>query len=121
MEFLIIVAILVVWFFYREAVVKKGIQRITTNQLKPPMGNTDKQFIDVRTPGEFEKTHITGFKNIPLYEFSQRLNELDKDEEVFVMSGGDMRSSKACQQLKKNGFKHITQVRGGIGSLPGKS
>lgn len=120
MEFLIIAAILAIWFFYREVVVKRGIQRITTNQLKPPMDDADRQFIDVRTPGEFEKTHITGFKNIPLYEFSQRMHELDQDKEVFVMSGSDMRSSKACQQLKKKGFKRITQVRGGIGSLPGK-
>jgi len=120
MEILIVVGILILWFVYREIVVKKGIHRIKTEELTPLLDKEGRQFIDVRTPGEFDKTHIKGFKNIPLYEFSQRMNELSKDQEVFVTSGNDMRSSKACQQLKKNGFKHITLVKGGIGNLPRK-
>jgi len=115
----VVIGILVLWLFYRKFLVGKGIEQITLEELKPLLGEKNRQFIDVRTPGEFRRNHIKGFKNIPLNEFSQRTNELSADQEVFVICQSGIRSGKACQQLKKKGFERITNIKGGVGSYHG--
>lgn len=81
--------------------------------------NKKYQFIDVRIPSEFSRNHIEGFKNIPLSQLSQRMNEVLPEHEVFVICQSGMRSAKACQLLKKTGFDHVTNIKGGIGSYRG--
>ena len=34
--------------------------------------------LDVRTVGEFSRGHINGFKNIPVDELRERINEVEK-------------------------------------------
>lgn len=94
----------------------KGIRQITTKQLKEELKQKNKQFIDVRTPAEFQANHIQGFKNIPLHQFAEMAHQLPKDKEIVLicLSGG--RSLKAAALCKKLGFKKITNVRGGIRS-----
>ena len=105
---------LMVWFIYRSFAPVKGIKTITTSELKSELKKNGKQFIDVRTPNEFQANSINGFKNIPLYELQKRANELSKEKEVLVICQSGMRSSKASKMLKKLGFKHITNVKGGM-------
>ena len=38
--------------------------------------------LDVRQPGEYEKSRIPGAKLIPLPELTERLNELDTDRPI---------------------------------------
>ena len=104
------------WIAYRFTSPAKGIQSISTEEMKTQLGKKDKQYIDVRTPGEFKGNHIKGFKNIPLNELPKRMNELSKEKEVLVICQSGMRSSKASQLLKKNGFTTITNIRGGMSS-----
>ena len=40
--------------------------------------------LDVRQPGEYEKTHIPGSKLIPLPQLLNRLAELDPEKPVIV-------------------------------------
>ncbi|MGE0637316.1 MAG: thioredoxin [Bacteroidia bacterium] len=72
--------------------------------------------LDVRTPQEFEGGYIAGAINIDYNsnEFSQKVNKLDKDEIVFVycLSGG--RSSSAANEMRRNGFKNVVELKGGI-------
>ena len=72
--------------------------------------------LDVRTPQEFEGGYIAGAINIDYNsnEFSQKVNKLDKDESVFVycLSGG--RSSSAANEMRRNGFKNVVELKGGI-------
>nr|WP_026104942.1 rhodanese-like domain-containing protein [Halalkalibacterium ligniniphilum] len=109
---LLVVAIL--WFVYKQLVPVKGVKDITTSELKTQLNQKDKQFIDVRTPNEYKRNHLKEFKNIPLYELKQRANELSKDQEVVLICQSGMRSRKASQSLKKLGFTHITNVKGGM-------
>ena len=74
----------------------------------------NKQFIDVRTPGEFRGNHIQGFQNIPLNELAQKASHLDKNKEVIVICQSGMRSKQATKMLKKLDFQHITNVSGGM-------
>ncbi|WNS74914.1 rhodanese-like domain-containing protein [Bacillus sp. DTU_2020_1000418_1_SI_GHA_SEK_038] len=92
----------------------KGVRQITTSELKNYLQDKSKQFVDVRTPGEFKGNHIRGFKNIPLNQLVQKANELSKEKEVVVICQSGMRSQQASKQLKKIGFTNITNVKGGM-------
>ncbi|AQU80557.1 rhodanese-like domain-containing protein [Planococcus faecalis] len=112
----LLVGAAVLWLVYRFTTPTKGVQTISTEEMKIQLGKKDKQYIDVRTPGEFKGNHIKGFKNIPLNELPKRMIELSKEKEVLVICQSGMRSSKASQLLKKNGFTAITNIRGGMSS-----
>ena len=110
METIIIIAVIVVFLVWRMKPVK-GINTISTAQLKPILQDKGKVFIDVRTPGEFKSRNIQQFKNIPL---GSDYSKLPKDKEIVVICQSGMRSKQACKQLKKLGFENVTNVRGGM-------
>jgi rhodanese-related sulfurtransferase len=105
---------LIVLFFVQRLLPTKGVRQISTTDLKTELNDKNKQFVDVRTTGEFKGNHIRGFKNIPLHQLNQKATELAKDKEVVVICQSGMRSQKASKQLKKLGFTKITNVRGGV-------
>ena len=41
--------------------------------------------LDVRTVGEFSRGHINGFKNIPVDELRERINEVEKEKPVYLI------------------------------------
>ncbi len=92
------------------------MKSISTDDLKLELKKKNIQFIDVRTPGEFEANRIKDFKNIPLNELPGRVSELDANKETYVICQSGMRSSKAASILKKNSFTNVINVRGGMGS-----
>ncbi|WP_172370841.1 rhodanese-like domain-containing protein [Sporosarcina jiandibaonis] len=110
----IILLAIVIWFFYQRLAPVKGIRNINTTELKSELKNKDKQFIDVRTPNEFKANHIKEFKNIPLADLHNKASDLSIDKEVFLICQSGMRSMNASRVLKKMGFKHIINVKGGM-------
>ncbi|MDR4938779.1 rhodanese-like domain-containing protein [Rossellomorea marisflavi] len=92
----------------------KGIRMISTEELKRELKNKNKQFIDVRTPGEYKGNHIRGFKNIPLQQLPKQIATLSKDKEVVVICQSGMRSMNAAKLLRKSGFHSVTNVKGGM-------
>jgi rhodanese-related sulfurtransferase len=110
----VILLAVVGWFFYQRLAPVKGIRNINTTELKTELKNKDSQFIDVRTPNEYRANHIKEFKNIPLAVLQKKAKELSKDKEVFVICQSGMRSSNASRTLKKMGFNHITNIKGGM-------
>ena len=114
MDFLIVLVIIGVFFAWR-LMPTKGITQISTADLKKEVHDQSKQFIDVRTPIEYKINHIRAFKNMPLHTLStQAEQKLEKDREVVVICQSGMRSMKASKILKKQGFKKITNVKGGM-------
>jgi rhodanese-related sulfurtransferase len=111
--FYAILAFIVIVFILRM-IPTKGVRQITTDQLKTELTDKNKQFVDVRTPGEFKGNHIKEFKNIPLNQLSQKSNSLSKEKEVVVICQSGMRSQQAAKMLKNLGFKQITNVKGGM-------
>ncbi|OLO28513.1 rhodanese [Alkalihalophilus pseudofirmus] len=105
---------LVAIFLINKFLPVKGVKQISTAQLKDELKRSDLQFIDVRTSGEFASNHIKKFKNIPLHEISNKVNQLSKEKEVVVICQSGMRSNKATKILKKMGFNHISNVKGGM-------
>lgn len=112
MEYVILIlgALYLIWRF----VPTKGINQITTAELKEKLKDKNNQFIDVRTPGEFKQNSIKSFKNLPLNELANKADDLDKDRPVVVICQSGMRSSNAARLLKKKGFKEVINVKGGM-------
>lgn len=110
---IIIIALVVIFIVWR-LLPTKGIRNITTAQLKNELGDRNKQYIDVRTPGEYKARSINGFKNLPLNQLPEKASTLNKDKEVIVICQSGMRSKSACKILKKQGFTNITNVSGGM-------
>ena len=109
MEWIIILAAMVIIWLLRRP--PKGVKTITTRQLKTMLQDTDKVFIDVRTPREYKARGINEFTNIPL---GSDLSHLPKDKDIIVICQSGVRAMKACKQLKQLGYKQITHVRGGM-------
>lgn len=92
----------------------KGVDSITTRELKEILREKDKQFIDVRTPGEYRSNHIKQFKNIPLQQLNAEIAQLDQSKETVLICQSGMRSLQAAKILKKKGFSKITNVKSGM-------
>lgn len=60
--------------------------------------------IDVRTPGEFMGGHVAGSINIPLQEIPDRLDELQKMENIILCCASGNRSGQAAMYLQQNGI-----------------
>ncbi|MBM7647471.1 rhodanese-related sulfurtransferase [Bacillus ectoiniformans] len=105
---------LIAFLFIQRMMPTKGVRQITPSGLKNELRDSNKQYVDVRTPGEFKANHIQGFKNIPLNQLPQKSSQLSKDKEVVVICQSGMRSNKATKILTKQGFKKVTNVKGGM-------
>ncbi len=70
--------------------------------------------IDVREPHEYQIAKIPGAKLIPLGELPKRVNELDSAVEIVAHCKSGVRSGKACDFLRKAGFKKVKNMTGGI-------
>lgn len=114
--FNIIFIALIVLFIVWRILPAKGVRQINAAQLKDELRNANgnKQFIDVRTPGEFKGNHIRGFRNIPLDQLLLNSDSLSKDKEVVLICQSGMRSNKASKSLRKSGFEKVTNVKGGM-------
>jgi len=71
--------------------------------------------IDLRDSESFNAGHITASINIPLKDLSRRTNEIDHNEKsiILVCETGSA-STSAGETLKKEGYKDICILRGGI-------
>ncbi|WP_203247308.1 rhodanese-like domain-containing protein [Sporosarcina beigongshangi] len=116
MDYVIYIIIAIFLFStIQRALPTKGVRQLSTTDLKEELIHKNKQFIDVRTPGEFKGNHIKGFKNIPLHQLSQKAEqELSKEKEVIVICQSGMRSQKASKVLRKIGFTKVANVKGGM-------
>lgn len=77
---------------------------------------SDIVLIDVRTPEEFSKGHLSNALNLDWKgtEFNKQLDAIDKNKTVLIycLSGG--RSSKAVEALKAKGYLNVKELDGGI-------
>ena len=74
--------------------------------------------MDVRTPVEYEMSHITGSVNVNVQDefFEDMVASLDPSKTYIVhctKNPADGRSSRALETLKSLGFKHLYSLEGG--------
>jgi adenylyltransferase/sulfurtransferase len=72
------------------------------------------KIIDVREPDEYQIAHIDGVPLLPLSLLPQRFTELNPNQQHYIHCKSGIRSLKALQFLKEQGFKYLKSVKGGI-------
>lgn len=60
--------------------------------------------LDVRSPAEYERSHVEGWLNFPLDDIRKRLGELDKTKPVYLMCQIGLRGYIASRILVQHGF-----------------
>ena len=70
--------------------------------------------LDVREPYEVEVASIEGATLMPLGELPARVEELDRNREIFVFCHSGVRSARATEFLRSAGFPKVANVAGGI-------
>ena len=70
--------------------------------------------IDVREPDEYQIAHINGVPLFPLSTLQQRFTELDPNQQYYIHCKSGVRSLRALQFLREQGFKYLKSVKGGI-------
>ncbi|MFB4159033.1 rhodanese-like domain-containing protein [Geomicrobium sp. JSM 1781026] len=114
-----IIVVLIIGFVLIARRSQKGIEQMTTTELKERLNESHIQLVDVRTEGEFKGRKIKKAKNMPLHELGKNLNYLRKDELVIVICQSGVRSRKAAAMLKKAGFNNVANVKGGMNAWSG--
>jgi rhodanese-related sulfurtransferase len=81
----------------------------------------DAHVVDVREVDEFASGHLPEAKNIPVSKLADRVAELEKykDKPIILCCASGMRSGKAGNELKKQGFNKLYSLAGGVDAWVG--
>ncbi|WNF38707.1 sulfurtransferase TusA family protein [Bacillaceae bacterium IKA-2] len=70
--------------------------------------------LDVREEAEYSFNHVPGSVSIPLGDLENRISELKKEDEIYIICRTGKRSDFAAQKLAQNGFTKVWNVVPGI-------
>jgi rhodanese-related sulfurtransferase len=98
---------------------KIAVEKIDVVAAKDYVAENDNAVIvDVRTPTEFDMSHITGAMNVNVQDddFAAMVAKLDKDKTYLVhctRNPENGRSSRALETMQSLGFKNLYSLKGG--------
>jgi len=88
-------------------------KEITPGELIARLNNGESlMIIDVREPQEWMEGHIAGATHIQLGQLLERQDELDPEQEMFMVCRSGGRSGLACEMLSERGFNVINMTGG---------
>ncbi|OGX61056.1 MAG: sulfurtransferase [Paenibacillus sp. RIFOXYA1_FULL_44_5] len=118
----IVLAAFVVFTLYKQFAPIKGLKTLSSADFQKEIQekSTDKLVVDVREPQEYQTGYIPGAKNVPLSQLSQRLDQLPKENQLYLYCRSGSRSKQAARILSKNGYTSLAHLQGGIASWRGK-
>lgn len=71
--------------------------------------------LDVRDRSIFNEGHIMGAMPMPADQLVERaVPSLDKSRDIYVYGANDQETAQAAQQLRSNGFVHVSELKGGL-------
>jgi rhodanese-related sulfurtransferase len=84
--------------------------------LKQNWQNPDFIIVDVRTPKEYEETHIPGAENVDLRssDFRKEIDRLDRKKTYFLYCRTGVRSAQAMETMREMGFTNVAHIAEGI-------
>lgn len=101
---------------------KKHEQVISNEELLSKLENAEQYTIlDVREEAEYAFNHIPNAISIPFGELEDRLDELKKDQEIYVVCRTGNRSDLAAQRLTEKGFNQVYNVMPGMSNWTGQT
>ncbi|MCF6307079.1 MAG: rhodanese-like domain-containing protein [Flavobacteriaceae bacterium] len=103
--------------YSKDTATTGDIELISPQQVYDAVYSADSvQLVDVRTPNEYNTSHLKGAQNICVTDndFKEKVKSLDKNKPVYVYCKMGGRSAKAAKKLKDMGFTKIYDMDGGI-------
>lgn len=87
----------------------------TDHELSPQAAAemADAQLVDVRTPAEYETSHVEGARHVPLDELQGRAEEFDRERPVVFYCRTGERSQMAVDAFRSSGWDAYT-IAGGL-------
>lgn len=75
--------------------------------------------IDVRSVQEYNEGHLKKAINIPHYEIIKSYQHFlpDKNKKIIIYCQNGGRSKKVCKKLKKQGYKNVYNLFGGLDNI----
>ncbi|KKB38063.1 sulfurtransferase TusA family protein [Bacillus thermotolerans] len=105
-----------------EAVERKHPNVIDNKGLEKKLQeNNSLVVLDVRETAEYAFNHIPSAISIPLGKLEERMNELSKEAEIYVVCRTGSRSDLAAQKLTENGFERVINVVPGMSEWTGET
>ena len=89
---------------------------VTVQDMKQALDNPALgiKVVDVREPDEYEIAKVAGVPLLPLSQLNSRFTELDPNQQYYLHCKAGVRSLKALNFLRQQGFKYVKSVKGGI-------
>lgn len=89
---------------------------VTVQEMKRALDNPKLgiKILDVREPDEHQIAHIEGVPLMPMSVLQQRFTELDPNSQYYIHCKSGVRSLRALEFLREQGFKYLKSVKGGI-------
>ncbi|MDY0200386.1 MAG: rhodanese-like domain-containing protein [Bacteroidales bacterium] len=95
----------------------QGIHHIEPMSAADAVANENALLVDVREDEELEVIHFDDtveFVHIPLLALADRLDELSKDRPLIIVCNDGVRSVKAVNLLRYQGYSNAFNLDGGI-------
>lgn len=118
-QLLLVASLLAAAFVQADGDIEDAVISIEVNAARNFVArHEDAVIVDVRTPLEYEMSHITGSVNVDVQDesFADRVKALDPDKTYIVhctKNPADGRSSRALETLQGLGFKRLYSLQGG--------
>ena len=95
-----------------------GATALTPTEATLLINRENARILDVREGEEFANGHLPDAIHIPLSGLPERVGEIAKLKEkpLIVCCASGARASRACGELKKQGFNRLYNLNGGIGA-----
>ena len=90
--------------FMIEDLESEKVRQFHWNEIEDLPCDGSATLLDVRTEGEYRRGHLNGFRNLPLDDLREHLDELDRGKPVYVNCQTGLRSYLACRLLTQYGF-----------------
>jgi rhodanese-related sulfurtransferase len=87
------------------------------NQMLLDKKIAEMSIIDVREEGEWDYYHLEEAVHFPMNTIPERLNDLSKDQTLYIICAHGVRSAAVCQYLFQHGFSNVTNVEGGMAAV----
>lgn len=95
---------------------RKDFKQVRVDKVRELLQSGAK-IIDVREKSEYDRAHIKGVENIPFSEIRKRINEIPKDEPVYLHCRTGQRSYNVALLLQHLGFNNIYNITGSFLAL----
>lgn len=125
---ILLIAIMV--FALRSGDSPEGFKNVTVEEAKKMIEKEDVFILDVRTPSEFNSSHIEGATLIPVTNsggsnlgsdqlLEARIDEVPENKKILVYCRSGHRSTSASQILVNAGYSQVYNMEGGINAWTG--